>query len=65
MTEKQFIDDCECASIGKFQVQTFRNWRHKGIGPPYVKIGRSVRYDKAELIAWLESHKITPENQNN
>jgi predicted DNA-binding transcriptional regulator AlpA len=60
MSAKQFIDDQECAEIGGFKTQTLRNWRHKGIGPPYVKIGRSVRYDRAEFIAFLEKRKITP-----
>jgi hypothetical protein len=64
MADKQYIDDRECAEIGRFQVQTLRNWRHKSIGPPYIKIGRSVRYDRAEFIAWLEQFKITPGRLN-
>jgi len=27
-------------------------------GPPWVKIGRSVRYLKEDLDAWLEAHRI-------
>jgi predicted DNA-binding transcriptional regulator AlpA len=64
MPEKQLIDEEESATISKFETQTLRNWRHKGYGPPYYKIGRSVRYDKAELIAWLEQHRVTPDRQN-
>lgn len=27
-------------------------------GPPFVKIGRSVRYDSGDLDAWLERRKF-------
>jgi len=36
-----------------------RNWERKrirGDGPPFVKIGRLVRYPVAELDAWLAAH---------
>ncbi|MCC6491343.1 MAG: helix-turn-helix domain-containing protein [Candidatus Hydrogenedentes bacterium] len=26
-------------------------------GPPYVKIGRAVRYDLADLDTWVAEHK--------
>ncbi len=31
-----------------------RNWRLKGKGPKFYKLGKSVRYDRAEVMAWLE-----------
>jgi predicted DNA-binding transcriptional regulator AlpA len=30
--------------------------RMRGDGPPYVKIGRSVRYGEGALIQWMKSH---------
>lgn len=27
---------------------------------PFVKIGRSVRYDEADLVAWMESRRVHP-----
>ncbi len=29
-------------------------------GPPYYKIGRSVRYDLADLDRWLEQRRVDP-----
>ena len=34
--------------------------RSRGGGPRYVKVGRSVRYDPADIAKWVEAHKITP-----
>lgn len=63
MNSKQFINDREGAEIANFKIQTLRNWRHQNIGPPYVKIGRAVRYDRAEFIEYLEKNKIRPGEQ--
>ena len=31
--------------------------RMRGDGPPYICIGRSVRYDEATLIDWMKSQQ--------
>jgi predicted DNA-binding transcriptional regulator AlpA len=31
--------------------------RRRGAGPPYVKLGKSVRYRPSALVAWLESNE--------
>jgi predicted DNA-binding transcriptional regulator AlpA len=31
--------------------------RMRGDGPPYVKIGRAVRYGEAALAQWMKSHQ--------
>jgi predicted DNA-binding transcriptional regulator AlpA len=31
--------------------------RMRGDGPPYVKIGRSVRYSEGALVRWLKSNQ--------
>jgi predicted DNA-binding transcriptional regulator AlpA len=61
MTEKRYINDREAAAISGFQTQTLRNWRHRGVGPAYSKIGRAIRYDRAEVIEFIEKRKVTPD----
>lgn len=46
----------EVADLLRRPVGTLRYWRHAGLGPPSVKIGRRVLYDAAELDAWIEQH---------
>ena len=31
--------------------------KNRTIAPPYVKVGRAVRYLKEDLDQWLDSHK--------
>lgn len=35
-------------------VTTLANWRWKGGGPAYLKVGGRVRYRIGELAAWLD-----------
>ena len=34
-------------------VGTLYQWRHRRVGPPACKIGRHLRYDPAEVYAWV------------
>lgn len=43
------------------KVQTLRNWRHLGKGPPYIKVGgRAIRYSEEDIEAFLMSNRIEP-----
>lgn len=41
--------------------QALELWRHRGEGPPYCKIGRSVRYRRAALDEFMLSLEHHPE----
>ncbi len=47
----------------QFSPNTLEKWRHTGGGPPFMKVGRSVRYDVAMADKWLDDrlHKSTSE----
>jgi excisionase family DNA binding protein len=36
---------------------TLEQWRSRGGGPEYLKIGRHVRYQLSAVNAWLESRR--------
>ena len=56
--------DSEAASkyIGVSR-RAVESWRQRGIGPPYHKVGRLVRYTASDIDAWLESVRVVPETQ--
>lgn len=50
------LDENEAAASLRIAVQTLRNWRWKGEGPRYVKVGvRLVRYRRGDLAAFVEA----------
>lgn len=46
-----------CAELGISSV-TVTKWRAKAAGPPFIKVGRLVRYRRADVEAWLVSRTI-------
>lgn len=45
----------ELAEFLNKPVQTLYAWRHHGTGPRGIKVGRTVRYRRADVDAWLEA----------
>lgn len=35
--------------------KTLREWRSKGYGPPWRKVGKHVRYEPGTVRAWLDT----------
>jgi hypothetical protein len=40
-------------------VRTVEGWRHDGSGPPFVQVGKGVRYDPVKVQAWLGEREGT------
>lgn len=40
-------------------VNTLYQWRHKGTGPTAFRVGRFLRYDPANVRAWLRENTGT------
>lgn len=49
------VDEREAAAILGAQVQTLRNWRWRGLGPRYRRVGqRLIRYHRADLARFID-----------
>ena len=57
----EVVNEHGAAKFLKKSVQTLRNDRCSRKGPAYLKLGRSVRYKVADLLEYLEKHRIDPE----
>ncbi len=54
----RFMDEKQlCAELGISSV-TATKWRAKVEGPPFIKIGRLVRYQRTDVELWLQSRTI-------
>ncbi|PKN67862.1 MAG: transcriptional regulator [Deltaproteobacteria bacterium HGW-Deltaproteobacteria-15] len=60
----EYIPEREVESRTGIKVQTLRNWRHKGKGFSYVKIGRAVRYRWQDVLDYMEDRKVDPERRD-
>jgi len=53
--ENEWLLPEEVARLIHTSERTLRRWRKEGTGPPFVKLGRVIRYRRAALDAWLRS----------
>jgi len=53
--DQAFLNTRQAAEFLGMQPQTLDAWRCRGCGPRFVKLGRAVRYRRADLDAWVES----------
>ena len=50
----------EAASFLHKPAGTLRYWRAVGIGPCYVKLGKTVLYEEADLVNFVKSNTVGP-----
>jgi hypothetical protein len=55
------INEYEAAKFLSKSVQSLRNERHRRVGCPYIKMGRSVRYRVNDLLDYIEKRRIDPQ----
>ena len=37
---------------------TLAQWRHRGVGPPYIRFGNRVLYKGRDLNEWLDERRV-------
>lgn len=52
------LGDTELNVIGNRE--KLAQWRHKGTGPAYYRLGRKIIYRGADLNAWANAQRIEP-----
>ena len=57
--ENHLITERAAAARLGLKVSTLRRWRWAGKPPRFLKIGAAVRYDPAELAAFIEAARRT------
>ena len=47
----------EAAHLLKVSESWLAKARMRGDGPPFIKIGRAIRYSEAALLQWMKAHQ--------
>jgi excisionase family DNA binding protein len=53
LTQQQLADELEVS------LRTLERWRQQGSGPAFIRVGRSPRYRRADIDAWLDQQRRT------
>lgn len=57
--EMALINEKEAAAQCGLAVRTLQNWRTRGEGPTFYKMGRAVRYSSDEIAQWVEQQRAS------
>ena len=49
----EFLDEWGLCALLAISSVTATKWRAKAKGPPFIKVGRLVRYRRSDVEAWL------------
>lgn len=47
------LTEDQAAEILRVSPRTLQGWRHRGDGPPFVKLGSAVRYRRSDLRSFI------------
>lgn len=51
------VNEDSAANFLGASVRSLQQWRVRGCGPKFIKIGRLVRYSPDDLKEWIESRR--------
>jgi excisionase family DNA binding protein len=58
LAKKDRLNNEEAAKYLGLKAATLNKWRVYGEGPPFIKVGRLVRYRRADLDAYLSGRLV-------
>ena len=50
------LGDPELSLIGSRE--KLAQWRHRGVGPSFYRLGRKIIYRGSDLNAWIEANRV-------
>jgi hypothetical protein len=56
----EWLSEQEAAAKVRKSVRTLRDWRRKGMGPPFAYFGRTPKYRTSALVEHFRASEIKP-----
>jgi predicted DNA-binding transcriptional regulator AlpA len=53
----KLLSNEETANLLGLKPATLDNWRWRGVGPTFVRVGSRVKYSESDVLAWLDAQK--------
>ncbi|MEM6857564.1 MAG: helix-turn-helix domain-containing protein [Pseudomonadota bacterium] len=54
----QYLAPADAATYLGLSAKLLEAWRGRGEGPPYTKLDRAVRYNRADLDEWMTTRRV-------
>ncbi|MDB4963442.1 MAG: phage transcriptional regulator AlpA [Myxococcales bacterium] len=54
----EFLDEKRFCTVLGISPVTATKWRAKAKGPPFIRVGRLIRYRRTDVDSWLASRTV-------
>lgn len=58
VTDDQLLTAEELSALIRVKPDTLERWRMRKQGPPYIKLGKLVRYSRSDVAKWVQSGRV-------
>ncbi|GFO60943.1 hypothetical protein GMST_32680 [Geomonas silvestris] len=52
-SQSELLTTEQVAALLQMRVSTIQQWRWRGIGPSYARLGRTIRYRRSDVEAYI------------
>lgn len=59
----KLLTEVDAAPLIGVKVKTLQNWRVSGAGPRFIKAGRRIVYDPADIQVWKDARRVSSTSQ--
>lgn len=60
-SERTLADTADVSEYLRVPISTLHDWRHRGVGPRAIRVGRHLRYRWSDIETWLEAQSRASE----
>jgi len=59
--DERLLTEVQAADLLRLSSRTLQAWRSQGVGPPFVRAGRAIRYRRSALVSWTTENTVVPQ----
>ena len=56
----RLLTEIQAADLLRMSSRTLQAWRGQGVGPPFIRAGRAIRYRRSDVMSWATENTIKP-----
>lgn len=56
----KLLAEIQAADLLGMSSRTLQAWRGQGVGPPFIRAGRAIRYRRSDVMSWATEKTVKP-----
>jgi hypothetical protein len=58
--QDKLLTEIQAADLLRMSSRTLQAWRGQGVGPPFIRAGRAIRYRRSDVMSWATDNTVKP-----